>query len=73
MAIYNAYTKALNILKSRENHYGMMIDDTKSYTDNQCNLSMASAYHSAWWILYCAMHEDWDRLDQLDYYNNEKE
>lgn len=73
MAVYNAYTKALDILKKRENHWGMMAHATESYTDKQCNLSMASAYNSAWWILYYAMHEDWDCLDQFDYYDDEKE
>ena len=69
MATYNAYTKALDILKKRENHWGMMADATESYTDKMSNLSMASAYSSAWWILYYAMHEDWDCLDQFDCYD----
>ena len=73
MATYNAYTKALNMLKKRENYWGKMAHATENYTNKQCNLSMASAYNSAWWILYYAMHEDWDSLDQFDYYDDEKE
>ena len=68
MAEYNAYTKALDILKKRENHWGMMAGATDNYTTKMSNLSMASAYNSAWWILYYAMHEDWESLDQFDYY-----
>ena len=68
MAEYNAYTKALNMIKARENYYGKHAHDGKSYVVTQEMLSMASAYHSAWWILHYAMHEDWEALDQFDYY-----
>ena len=66
---YNACTKALDMLKKRENHWGMMAHDTENYTDKMSKLSMASAYNSAWWILYYALHEDWDSLDQFDCYD----
>ena len=62
MATYTIYNKALDILKSREDYYG-----------NEAHMDRASAYNSAWWILYYAMHEDWDALDQYDYYSTEKE
>lgn len=68
MAEYNAYTKALDILKKRENYWGMMADATEDYTDRISNLSMASAYSSAWWVLYYAIHENWEALDQFDCY-----
>lgn len=68
MAEYNAYTKALDILKKRENHWNMMADTTDNDTAKMSDLSMASAYSSAWWILYYAMHENWEALDQFDCY-----
>jgi hypothetical protein len=68
MATYNAYTKALDMLKKRENYYGEHADSAESYVVKQEMLSMAAAYHSAWWILYYAIHEDWECLDQYDYY-----
>ena len=71
MATYNAYTKALDILKARENYHGEHAHEVGSYTVMQSELSMASAYNSAWWILYYAIHEDWDSLDQFDYYESE--
>ena len=46
-----------------------MAEATDNYTSKMSDLSMASAYSSAWWILYYAMHEDWDSLDQFDYYD----
>lgn len=69
MAEYNAYTKALDILKKRENYHGKHAHEVDSYTVTQSELSMASAYNSAWWILWYAMHDDWDALDQYDYYD----
>ena len=72
MAEYNAYTKALDMIKAREKYYGKHAHDNKSHVVTQEMLSMASAYHSAWWILYYAMHENWEALDQFDYYENEE-
>lgn len=68
MATYNAYTKALDMLKKREEYHGNHAQEVDSYTVKQCELSTAGAYNSAWWILYYAIHEDWEALDQFDYY-----
>jgi len=73
MATYNAYTKALKMLKDRENYYGKTAETAKSYVVQQEMLSMASAYHSAWWILYYAIHDDWECLDQFDYYSEDED
>lgn len=72
MAKYNAYTKALDMLKARENYWGEQAHKATSHVVQQCNLSEASAYNSAWWILYYAIHEDWEALDQFDYYEREE-
>lgn len=72
MATYNAYTKALQMLKDREEYYGNKAHESDSYVVKQCALSEASAYNSAWWILHYAMHEDWDCLDQYDYFRKEE-
>lgn len=71
MATYNAYTKALQMLKERENYHGNHAHDGNSYVVTQCELSMASAYNSAYWILYAAIHDDWEMLDQYDYYHED--
>ena len=71
MATYNIYTKALEMLKQREVYHGKRADHIESYTIRQCELSEASAYNSAWWILYYAIHEDWDGLNQYDYFGEE--
>lgn len=68
MATYNAYTKALQMLKDREEYYSEQAEKLESHTAKQCALSEANAYHSAWWILYYAIHEDWECLDQFDYF-----
>ena len=65
---YNIYTKALEMLKQREVYHGNRAHNAKSYTVTQCELSEASAYNSTWWILYYAIHEDWEALDQFDYF-----
>lgn len=71
---YNIYTRALRMLKDREEYHGEQASyDDKSHTVRMCELSEASAYNSAWWILYYAIHEDWEALDQFDYYNKEQE
>ena len=70
---YNIYTKALQILKDREECQGKVADKAESYTTKMSALSAASAYHNAWWILYYAIHEDWEALDQYDYYSEEQE
>ena len=64
---YNIYTRALEILKKRENYCGEQANKAESHVVKQCNLSEASAYSSAWWILYYAIHENWECLDQFDY------
>lgn len=69
MATYNAYTKALSILKNRIQYW----DDQASYDDKTDDekaicLACSGAYNSAWWILYYAIHENWECLDQFDYY-----
>lgn len=68
---YTIYNKALDILKSREDYYGNEAHVEGTSYSKMCScLDRASAYNSAWWILYYAMHEDWDALDQYDYYSN---
>lgn len=64
---YDIYTRALDILKNRENAWGNKAHETDNLTKKQEYLSMASAYCSAWWILWYANHENWDCLDQFDY------
>ena len=68
---HNIFTYAQKILKDREEYHGKVADKANSYEVKQSALSMASAYHSAWWILYYAIHEDWEALEQYDYYNKE--
>lgn len=69
MAIYNAYTKALNILKNRTQYWDNQASyDDKTEDEKAVCLARSSAYNSAWWILYYAIHEDWECLDQFDYY-----
>ena len=68
MAIYNAYTKALNILKNRTQYWDNQASyDDKTEDEKAVCLARSSAYNSAWWILYYAIHEDWECLDQFDY------
>lgn len=66
---HNIYTYAAEILKKREEHYGEEANKLISHTAKQCALSEASAYNSAWWILHYAMTENWEALEQFDYYN----
>lgn len=73
MATYNIYTKALDILKKRELYYGEQAHKTTNHVVTQMALSEASAYNSAWWILYYAIHENWECLDQFDYFETEGE
>ena len=71
---YDIYTKALQMLKDRENHHGKQAHRKNiSHVVIQSELSAAGAYNSAWWILYYAIHEDWDSLDQFDYYHEEQD
>jgi len=70
---YNIYTKALDILKNREEYWGEEAHKEGLSYNAQCScLDRAGAYNSAWWILYYAIHEDWDALEQFDYSNNLK-
>ena len=71
MATYNIYTKALEMLKQREVYHGKRADGIENHTVKQCELSEANAYNSAWWILYYAIHEDWEALNQFDYFGEE--
>ena len=71
MATYNIYTKALQMLKDREEYHGNKAEEFDSYVAKQCALSTAGAYNSAWWILYYAIHENWECLDQFDTYGKE--
>jgi len=64
---YNIYTKALEILKNRENYYGEIAHTVESHALRQHALSSAAAYNSAWWILKYATEENWEALDQFDY------
>ena len=70
---YNIYNRALEILKTREEFWGEEAHkDGQSYAVTCAALDRAGAYNSAWWILYYAIHEDWDALDQFDYSTNLK-
>ena len=69
----NIYTYALEILKNRENYWGEEAHkDGHSYSVTCACLDRAGAYNSAWWILWYAIHEQWDALEQFDYTNNLK-
>ena len=71
---YNIYTKALRMLKDREEYHGQQAHrDGISHVVTQCELSEASAYNSAYWILYYAIHEDWEALDQYDYFHTDED
>lgn len=69
---YDIYSYALEILKKRENYHGKMAHQTDSHTVEQMHLSEAAAYNSAWWILFYATHENWEALEQYDYYKAEE-
>ena len=60
--------KALEILKNRETYWGNKAHSTNDLNMAQNHLSMASAYYSAYWILYYAATENWECLKQFDYY-----
>ena len=70
---YNIFTKAQQMLKDRENYHSEYAHDAQSHVVKQCALSEAAAYNSAWWILQYALEENWEALDQMDYYRKEKE
>ena len=70
---YDIYTKALDILKQRELHHGAEAHKATSHVVKQCELSSASAYSSAWWILYYAIHENWEAIEQFDYYRKDED
>ena len=62
------------MLKDREEYHGQQAHrEGISHTVATNHISEASAYNSAWWILYYAIHEDWESLEQYDYYNKEQE
>ena len=67
---YNIYTYAAEILKKREEYYSEESNKAVSHTVKQCALSEASVYNSAWWILHYAMQENWEALEQFDYFKN---
>lgn len=74
MATYNIYTRALDMLKEREEYHGAQAHkENISHNMTMQHLSEASAYNSAWWILYYAIHEDWEALDQFDYFRKEED
>ena len=65
------FAKVLKIFKDRENYWG---DEAHNADPNDHNYQMAcldraGTYHTAWWVVYYAMQEDWDALNQFDYYN----
>ena len=74
MATYNAYTKALNILEKRAQYWSNQADyDDKTEDEKAVCFARAGAYNSAGWILWYAMRDDWECLDQFDYNNSEEE
>lgn len=67
---YDIYSKALAMLKSREEYWGNEAHkDGIGYATQSTCLARAGAYNSAWWILRYAMDENWESLDQMDYYD----
>ena len=66
---YNIFTKAQEILKNREKYFSEEAHSTQSHIVKQCALSEAGAYNSAWWILQYAIEENWEALEQFDYYS----
>ena len=66
---YDIYSKAMEILENRSYAWGETAHNTKDYAKKMCALSYASAYDTAWWILWYAKHEKWDELEQFDYDN----
>ena len=73
MMIYDSYTKARNILRNRAHFWGAK---AKNYPNNEAMrsacLDRAGAYQSAYEILQAAMMDDWDTLDQYDYYESDE-
>ena len=67
---YNIYTYAAEILKKREEYHAEEAHNANAHVVTQCHLSEASAYNSAWWILHYAMQENWEALEQFDYFKN---
>lgn len=65
----NIYDYALELLNKRENYHSAEAHKSESHTVAQCHLSEASAYNSAWWILYHAKNGNWESLQQFDYLN----
>ena len=70
---YDIYTYALKVLKDREEYYGKQASQAKSYSLVCDALARAASYNSAWWILKYATEENWDALEQFDYYYKEEE
>lgn len=71
---YDIYSKALKMLKSREEYWSNKAHNAGiSYSVKNACLDRAGAYNSAWWILRYAMDENWESLDQMDYYDGIKE
>ena len=66
---FDIYDYAMRLFRSREEHFNNEAHNNKSHTVTQCALSEASAYNSAWWILYYAKRGNWEALEQFDYYD----
>lgn len=69
---YNIFTKALEILRSRTDYYDKEAEKADYYTYKEKLASTANAYQSAWWILYYAINENWEALEQFDCYKDEE-
>ena len=73
MAIENIYTYTLRLFKERKEYFTKKAEKAISHTVKQCALSEASAYNSAYWMLYYAIHENWACVEQFDYFKGDEE
>lgn len=67
---FNIYDYAMDLFRKREEYHVEEAHSSKSHTITQCHLSEASAYNSAWWMLYYAKSGNWEALEQFDYFKN---
>ena len=67
---FSIYDYAMDLFRKREEYHTEEAHNTNSHVVTQCHLSEASAYNSAWWILHYAMQENWEALEQFDYFKN---
>lgn len=73
MLTEDIFTYALKILKQRADYYCKYAKETNCESDRVAALTESGAYSSAWWILWYAIHEQWDCLEQFDYINESED